>query len=68
MHGFLAHDKAAGPSSAQAIALLRRGLPGKVRVGHAGTLDPFATGLLLVLLGELPSSGRSSRCPPPSRH
>jgi tRNA pseudouridine55 synthase len=52
MHGFLAHDKVAGPSSAQAIAVLRRGLPGKVRIGHAGTLDPFATGLLLVLLGD----------------
>jgi tRNA pseudouridine55 synthase len=52
MHGFITHDKPAGPSSAQAIAALAREFPGKVRVGHAGTLDPFATGLLIVLLGD----------------
>jgi tRNA pseudouridine55 synthase len=31
---------------------VRRGLPGKTKVGHAGTLDPFATGLMLVLVGR----------------
>jgi tRNA pseudouridine55 synthase len=31
---------------------VRRGLPKKTKVGHAGTLDPFATGLLLVLVGK----------------
>ena len=34
------------------VAQVRRGLPGKTKVGHAGTLDPFATGLMLVLLGR----------------
>ena len=34
------------------VAQVRRSLPGKTRVGHAGTLDPFATGLLLVLVGR----------------
>ena len=31
---------------------VRRGLPRGAKVGHAGTLDPFATGLLLILLGR----------------
>ena len=31
---------------------MRRGLPRKTKVGHAGTLDPFATGLMLVLVGQ----------------
>jgi tRNA pseudouridine55 synthase len=33
------------------VAQVRRRLPRKTKVGHAGTLDPFATGLLLVLVG-----------------
>ncbi len=47
--GILLIDKPAGPSSAQAIAPLKRT---GARVGHAGTLDPFASGLLLVLVGD----------------
>src|SRR4051794_41230493 len=43
-------DKAAGRSSFGAIAALRPVLGRKL--GHAGTLDPFATGLLLVLAGR----------------
>jgi len=42
-------DKPAGPSSFKVIAGLRRRTG--ARTGHAGTLDPFATGLLLVLSG-----------------
>jgi tRNA pseudouridine55 synthase len=42
-------DKPAGPSSFAVVARLRRATG--ARAGHAGTLDPFATGLLLVLLG-----------------
>jgi tRNA pseudouridine55 synthase len=38
-------------TSHDVVAQVRRELPGKVKVGHAGTLDPFATGLLLVLVG-----------------
>lgn len=34
------------------MAKVRRELPKKTKVGHAGTLDPFATGLLLVLVGK----------------
>ena len=43
-------DKPAGPSSFAVVAQVRR-VTG-ARTGHAGTLDPFATGLLLVLSGR----------------
>ena len=43
-------DKPAGPSSFAIVAQIRR-MTG-ARTGHAGTLDPFATGLLLVLSGQ----------------
>src|SRR6476469_6462132 len=52
MDGVLLVDKPAGPTSHDVVARVRRGLPRGVKVGHAGTLDPFATGLLLVLLGR----------------
>ncbi len=42
-------DKPAGPSSFALVAALRRRT--RARTGHAGTLDPFATGLLLLLSG-----------------
>jgi tRNA pseudouridine55 synthase len=48
--GVLLLDKAAGKSSFGAIAALRPVLGRKL--GHAGTLDPFATGLLIVLAGR----------------
>ncbi len=47
--GLFLVDKPAGPSSFQVIAAIRRRT--RARTGHAGTLDPFATGLLLVLSG-----------------
>jgi tRNA pseudouridine55 synthase len=40
------------------VARVRRELPGKTRVGHAGTLDPFATGLLLLLVGRMTRAQR----------
>lgn len=43
-------DKPAGPSSFAIVAQIRRVT--RARTGHAGTLDPFATGLLLVLSGR----------------
>lgn len=57
MDGVLLIDKPAGMSSHDVVAAVRRALapaPGEraKRVGHAGTLDPFATGLLLVLVGK----------------
>lgn len=42
-------DKPAGPTSHDVVGALRR--ERSCKAGHAGTLDPFATGLLLVLLG-----------------
>jgi len=49
--GILLIDKPAGPSSFEVVRRVRRAL--KVRkAGHGGTLDPFATGLLLLCLGE----------------
>ena len=51
-------DKPAGRTSHDLVAEVRRSVggprkgPGVVRVGHAGTLDPFATGLLIVLTGR----------------
>ncbi len=50
MAGALLVDKPAGVTSHDVVARIRRERGGKV--GHAGTLDPFATGLLLVLLGR----------------
>jgi tRNA pseudouridine55 synthase len=50
--GIINFDKPAGMSSAQAVAQIKRLLPRGVKVGHAGTLDPFATGVLLVLVGK----------------
>ena len=50
MTGLLLVDKPAGPTSFAVIRELRRTVEPKV--GHAGTLDPFATGLLLVLAGR----------------
>jgi tRNA pseudouridine55 synthase len=51
MDGVLLIDKPAGVTSHDVVATVRRSLDG-VRTGHAGTLDPFATGLLLVLVGR----------------
>lgn len=48
--GGLLVDKPAGVTSHDVVAQVRRERGGKV--GHAGTLDPFATGLLIVLLGR----------------
>jgi tRNA pseudouridine55 synthase len=45
-------DKPAGLSSARAVARVKRLLPRGVKIGHAGTLDPFATGVLLLLIGK----------------
>jgi len=53
--GVILVDKPAGITSHDVVADVRRRLSGPthpVKVGHAGTLDPFATGLLLVLVGR----------------
>ena len=51
IHGVCIVDKAAGPTSHDVVAQVRRRL-GTRRVGHAGTLDPDATGVLLVGVGR----------------
>src|SRR3954453_17594872 len=49
--GVLLVDKAAGMTSHDVVAIVRRRLQMK-KVGHCGTLDPIATGLLLLTLGR----------------
>ena len=50
MHGVLVVAKPAGPTSHDVVALVRR-LAGTRRIGHGGTLDPFASGVLPLFLG-----------------
>jgi tRNA pseudouridine55 synthase len=52
MQGFLLIDKPEGITSHDVVDRVRR-LTGEKRVGHAGTLDPFATGLLIVGVGRV---------------
>ena len=49
--GILLVDKSNGPTSHDVVAKVRR-LAGQPRIGHGGTLDPFATGLLVLVLGR----------------
>ena len=56
VHGWIILDKPIGLGSTQAVAAVKRNLRdagfGKVKVGHGGTLDPLATGVLPIALGE----------------
>ncbi len=56
MHGWIILDKPLGLSSAGGVAAIKRilreaGYP-KTKIGHGGTLDPLATGVLPIALGE----------------
>jgi tRNA pseudouridine55 synthase len=51
LNGALLLDKPAGPTSHDAVARVRRAL-GERSIGHTGTLDPLATGLLVLLVGK----------------
>jgi len=51
MEGILLIDKPVGITSHDVVARVRRALGG-VKTGHSGTLDPFASGLLIVLVGS----------------
>lgn len=51
VHGWLILDKPAGPTSAAMVAKARWALAAR-KAGHAGTLDPAATGVLAIALGE----------------
>jgi tRNA pseudouridine55 synthase len=56
VHGWIILDKPIGLGSTQAVAAVKRNLReagfGKIKVGHGGTLDPLATGVLPIALGE----------------
>ncbi|MDB5356278.1 MAG: truB [Phycisphaerales bacterium] len=54
--GVINLDKPAGISSARAVDKVKRLLPRGTKIGHAGTLDPFATGVLLLLVGRATKS------------
>jgi tRNA pseudouridine55 synthase len=51
VHGWLVVDKPPGPSSAAVVASAKRALDAR-KAGHAGTLDPAATGVLAIAFGE----------------
>ncbi|HEU4403005.1 MAG TPA: tRNA pseudouridine(55) synthase TruB [Candidatus Polarisedimenticolia bacterium] len=51
LHGVILVDKPEGPTSHDVVAAARRAL-GERRIGHAGTLDPMATGLLVLMIGK----------------
>ena len=56
LHGWLILDKPVGLGSTQAVSAVKRALRtggyGKAKVGHGGTLDPLASGVLPIALGE----------------
>src|SRR5262245_34455865 len=57
LEGVLLIDKPTEHTSHDVVARVRRKL-GMKRVGHAGTLDPMATGLLIILLGKATSASQ----------
>ncbi|OGS05170.1 MAG: tRNA pseudouridine(55) synthase TruB [Elusimicrobia bacterium RIFCSPLOWO2_12_FULL_59_9] len=56
LSGLLLVDKPPGLTSHDVVLHVRRRLPPALRVGHSGTLDPLATGLLVVLIGSATKS------------
>ena len=50
-NGWIVLDKPVGISSAKAVAFVRKAFKG-IKTGHAGTLDPLASGVLPIALGE----------------
>jgi tRNA pseudouridine55 synthase len=52
LHGFLNIDKPAGLTSFDVLRRIKKVLPKKTRIGHLGTLDPMATGVLPVAIGN----------------
>ncbi len=52
MDGFLLIDKPSGVTSFDVVRSVRRLFPFKIKVGHTGTLDPLATGLLILAVGK----------------
>jgi tRNA pseudouridine55 synthase len=56
LNGVINLDKPPGASSARLVDRVKRLLPRGTKIGHAGTLDPFATGVLLLLVGKATKS------------
>jgi tRNA pseudouridine55 synthase len=59
LDGVINLDKPPGASSARLVDRVKRLLPRGTKIGHAGTLDPFATGVLLLLVGKATKSCES---------
>jgi tRNA pseudouridine55 synthase len=59
LSGVINLDKPAGLTSARLVDRVKRLLPRGTKIGHAGTLDPFATGVLLLLVGKATKSCES---------
>lgn len=53
MNGFLCVLKPPGMTSSDVVVRVRRKLGGKEKVGHAGTLDPEASGVLPLMIGKI---------------
>jgi tRNA pseudouridine55 synthase len=51
LNGFLVIDKPSGLTSRDAVNRVQRRLPRKTKIGHTGTLDPLATGVLVLCIG-----------------
>lgn len=62
MNGILLIDKPVDLTSAEVVRRVKRRLPRGVKVGHLGTLDPFATGLLPLCLGEATKIAQFLNC------
>jgi tRNA pseudouridine55 synthase len=56
IEGIINLNKPRGISSARAVSTVKKRLPRGAKIGHAGTLDPFATGVLLLLVGKATKS------------
>ena len=52
MNGFINLNKPSGITSRDAVNVVRRMLPRKTKIGHAGTLDPLANGVLVIAVGS----------------
>ena len=55
-HGVLVLNKPSGPTSTDCLNSIKRELK-QYKIGHAGTLDPLAEGVLLVMLGQATKLG-----------
>ena len=52
MNGILILNKPSGPTSRDSVNRIQRVLPRKTKIGHAGTLDPLASGVLVLAIGS----------------